>query len=519
MPSNELLLPEILELHGRWRGNWPALITEDEQLNWRTLNFRTNRIANGLLAAGCADGRVAVLMDNGTAMAELLIGAIKAGVTIVPLNPAVADGAIRVMLADAEPKAIFVSKGHRDRIGNISDYSLRVSAGPGNADWEEFTVWRDKQTLDPPATTIQPETACNIIYSSGTTGQPKGIVHSFACRTRTAHLLAHALRYHSGAKTLIVTGLFSNISWASMLPTLLLGGTLVVRPSFDPEDVLRCIERERITHVSMVPVQYQRLLDTSRFSAADRSSMQSMMCCGAPLPTGIKQRLFDSFPCGLIELYGSTEGVLTTLPPEEAIGRITSVGKPLPGEDLVILGDGDQPLPWGEAGEIVALTPIAMGGYWNNATATQEAFWIDPEGRRWLRSGDIGKFDEEGYLYITDRKKDMIISGGQNVYPADLEAVLLRHPSVQDCAVFGVPHEKWGETPLALVVLGEGEKQSAEALLGWVNAQLGKQQRVHAIELRPSLPRNANGKLLKRELRTPYWATAKSLSLTGGGKG
>jgi long-chain acyl-CoA synthetase len=505
MPDLDVLLPNVLRLHGRWRGNAAALITEDEHLDWETLNLRTNQVANGLLAAGCGNGRVGVLMDNGTPMAELLIGAIKAGATVVPLNPSVSDEAVNAMLTDASPRAIFASASHRQRIGHQPACELTVVAEDDHPGWKEFRTWRDAQSSTDPAIEVKPEAPCNIIYSSGTTGHPKGIVHSFACRTRTAHLLGHSLRYHSAARTLIVTGLFSNISWASMLPTLLLGGTLVIRRGFDPHDVLEQIERESITHVSMVPLQYQRLLEHPSFAATNRDSMQAMMCCGAPLPAATKQALFDSFRCGVIELYGSTEGVLTTLAPEEAVGRMASVGKPLPGEDIAILGDGDRIMRWGEPGEIIALSPLMMSGYWNNAEATEETLWTDPKGRRWLRSGDIGRIDEEGYLYITDRKKDMIISGGQNVYPADLEAVLMTHPAIQDCAVFGIPHDKWGETPLALVVLRKDEKPAAEELLSWANARVGKQQRIHAIELRPSLPRNANGKLLKRELRAAYW--------------
>ena len=271
-------------------------------------------------------------------------------------------------------------------------------------------------------------------------------------------------------------------------------------------DVLATIERERVTHTSMVPVQFQRLLEHPRFDAFDRSSMQAMMCCGAPLPLHIKSRLFETFRCGVIELYGSTEGVVTTLAPEEAPDRMASVGKPLPGEDIAILDDANRPVAAGQAGEIVACSRFAMQGYWNNPDATAEAFWIDPSGRRWLRSGDIGHVDEAGYLFITDRKKDMIISGGQNIYPADIEAVLVRHEDVLDCAVFGIPSERWGETPLALIVQREGSAISADAFRDWANALLGKQQRLGAVELRESLPRNANGKLLKRELRAPYWA-------------
>ncbi len=506
------LLPDIIRLHGRWRAEQPALITAEETLDWRTFNARTDRVASGLIAVGCGKGaRVGVVMNNSAAMAEVLIGAMKAGAIVAPLNTSVADEALTAMLRDAGVGALFTSADHCARIDDEvrTQARLCVVAGaqapaPG---WSDYGSWRDGQAEHAPMA-IERDDLCNIIYSSGTTGQPKGIAHTHGARVDWAHDLAHALRYHSGARLLVVTGLYSNISWAGLLPTLLLGGTIVVRPSFDALDVLNTIERERITHTSMVPVQFQRLLDHPEFNAHDRSPMQAMMCCGAPLPVHLKEALFETFLCGVIELYGSTEGIITTLAPEEAHNRMASVGKPLPGEDLLILDDENRPLPHGAPGEIVALSRFAMQGYWRRPDATAEAFWTDSEGRRWLRSGDIGRLDEAGYLTITDRKKDMIISGGQNIYPADLEAVLVRHPDVADCAVFGVPSDRWGETPLALAVLRGGARIGAEGLRDWANKQLGKQQRLSAVELRASLPRNANGKLLKRELRAPYWAAA-----------
>jgi acyl-CoA synthetase (AMP-forming)/AMP-acid ligase II len=511
-PMRQPLLTDIINLHGRWRAERPALITDDETLYWSTFGARVNRVANGLIAAGCGQGaRVGVVMDNSTAMVEVMFGAMKAGAVVAPLNTSVADDAIDAMLRDAGVAAVFTTPAHQGRISSrvLAQAKLHIVAnGQAAAPWTSYAAWRDSQAPDAPGVVLAPDAACNIIYSSGTTGQPKGIVHTHQGRLDWAHDLGHALRYHCGARLLIATGLYSNISWAGMLPTLILGGTLVIRPGFDALDILKTIARERITHASMVPVQFQRLLEHPEFEAHDRSSVLAMMCCGAPLPLHVKEALFEKFACGVIELYGSTEGVITTLAPEEAPGRMASVGKPLPGEDILILDGDDRPVAVGEPGEIVALSRFAMTGYWNKPEATAETFWIDAQGRKWLRSGDIGRLDAESYLFITDRKKDMIISGGQNIYPADLESVLVRHPDVSDCAVFGVPSERWGETPLALVVLREGASIKADALRDWTNAQLGKQQRLSAVELRSSLPRNANGKLLKRELRAPYWAGA-----------
>ncbi|MEZ5995619.1 MAG: AMP-binding protein [Hyphomonadaceae bacterium] len=503
------LLPDILTLHADWRGSRPALVTAAETIDWRTFGAHINQVANGLLAAGCGEGaRIGVVMRNGAAMAEVMFAAMKAGAIVAPLNTSVTDEAIDAMLSDADVAAIFVTPEHQGRISPsiLGRSKLRVlSDGEADADWKCYAAWRGAQSEADPGVALKADAICNIIYSSGTTGQPKGIAHTHIGRLDWAHDLAHALRYHSGARLLIATGLYSNITWAGMLPTFMLGGALVIHEGFDPPRIFDAMNRALVTHTSMVPVQFQRLLEHPDFAACDRGAMQAMMCCGAPLPAHVKQALFDNFPCGVIELYGSTEGIITTLAPEEAKGRMSSVGKPLPGEDITILDNENRPAPQGETGEIVALSRFAMQGYWNNPQATEEAFWTDAKGRRWLRSGDIGRIDEAGYLHITDRKKDMIISGGQNIYPADLEAVLMQHEHVFDCAVFGVPSERWGETPLALVVLREPAAVGAEALRDWANAQLGKQQRIASIELRPSLPRNANGKLLKRELRAPYW--------------
>jgi Acyl-CoA synthetases (AMP-forming)/AMP-acid ligases II len=204
-------------------------------------------------------------------------------------------------------------------------------------------------------------------------------------------------------------------------------------------------------------------------------------------------------------LYGLTEGIVTTLAPEDFDGHLDSVGKPIPGQQLKLVDDHDRECAPGEPGEICGRGRLVMEGYHNRPEATAEATWVDPHGRRWLRTGDIGRLDDDGFLYIVDRKKDMILSGGQNVYPADIEAVMRQHPAVADVAVIGIPSERWGETPLAVVVArAAGESVSPQMLVDWTNARVGRQQRISQLVYVADLPRNPNGKILKRELRTHY---------------
>jgi len=504
-PANPQV-PDLIALNSRWLSDKPAVVCGDVTLSWLQFSARCNQVANGLLSADIRPGeRVAVLMDNSLANAEILFGIVCSGAVAVPLNTSVADTGIDRMLEDSDARAVFASAKHAPRIDGLEGAAalLRIVEGEGGEGWESYSAWRRAQPAAPPDVSIEPHHECNIIYSSGTTGLPKGIVHSHACRMAWTYDMAVALRYHSGARTLCSLSLYSNITWVAMLSTILAGGTLVIMPSFDAAGCLKLISDRRITHAAMVPVQWQRMMATPDWAGADLSSIQAVMVAGSPLRPVDKAELLERMPGGFIELYGLTEGLVTTLAPEEAGDRLDSVGRPCPGQDLKILGDDDRELPPGEAGEIVGYGRLVMSGYNRREEANQEATWTDDDGRRWLRTGDIGRLDHEGFLYLVDRKKDMIITGGQNIYPADIEQVVLEHPAVREVAVIGVSSEKWGETPLAVIVPGENAPDP-DTLVGWVNERVGKQQRIAGAVLRDELPRNPNGKILKRELRDEY---------------
>jgi len=500
------LLPEILSLHGKWKASKKALIFEEETLTWQELDAATNQIANGLIANDIGEGdMVGIIMKNGRQMVEALLGVMKAGAVSVPINLSVSDTALFAMLTDAQISTLIAT---HDQIPRLQGYEsqhfkmppLFASSSPTDA----FENFKYLNTKTKPVVNLSPESPFNVIYSSGTTGTPKGILHTHQGRLGWAYDLSIALRYDGSARTLFTIGLYSNISWVGFLCTLLVGGTLIIQSSFDTKHTLETIQTKRVTNMSMVPIQYQRLLEDPDHSKYDLSSLKAIMSCGSPLHADLRKQLFDRLGPVVIELFGLTEGVITTLEPDEAPGRLESAGKPLVGTDIKIIDDNNQEAETGISGEIVASGRIIMPGYLGKPEATRQAIWTDTLGKNWLRTGDIGKLDEEGYLYIVDRKKDMIISGGQNIYPQDIEVTLLSHPNISEAAVIGIQSTKWGETPLAVVVLKPNVVINAEDIKNWANKTLGKQQRIADVKLVKELPRNPNGKILKKDLRELY---------------
>jgi acyl-CoA synthetase (AMP-forming)/AMP-acid ligase II len=504
------LLPDLISQNGRWLADRPALIDGAVTLSWREFAAGTARVANGLCALGVRPrDRVAVLMDSRLETALALFGIIRAGAVAVPLNVSINDAAVAAMCADAGCVAVFASGYQCARIDELrASGALRARLfigcdSPGEG-WRDFDAFVAGQSTAAPAVAIAPDDECNLIYSSGTTALPKGIIHTHACRMYWAYDTALALRYRNGCRTLFTLGLFSNISWVTMLSTMLVGGTLVLLRTFSAREALATIVAERITHCAFVPVQLERLLACPERRAFRTDSLETLMCCGSPLHPDVKRSVGREFDCQLIELYGLTEGLFTILEPEELERKVRSVGKPVFGADIRILGEDDREAAPGETGEIVGRGRLVMAGYHARDDANREATWFDSAGDQWLRTGDLGWVDAEGFLYIVDRKKDMILSGGQNIYPADIEIVMREHPAVAEVAVVGVRNERWGEAPLAVVVLREEHRVAAAELVDWTNARVGKQQRIQGVVWRDSLPRNPNGKILKRELRREY---------------
>jgi acyl-CoA synthetase (AMP-forming)/AMP-acid ligase II len=338
------------------------------------------------------------------------------------------------------------------------------------------------------------------MYSSGTTGAPKGIQHThfiramYGMRASSWRMTPESVVLHSGS-------IVFNGAMTTMLPAFMLGATFVVERAFDPDAVIATIERERVTHTMLVPSQIIAILNAKSFAPSRLASLEMLLSLGAPLLQEHKDRLGSLLPRRLYELYGLTEGFLTVLDRDDVLKKRGSVGVPPPFYAMRIVGDDGKDLPPGEIGEIVGRGPITMPGYYNRPNETDQAL---RDG--WLHTGDLGYVDDDGYLYLVDRKKDMIDSGGVKVYPKDIEEVAARHPAIREVAVFGIPHDKWGETPVAAVVLREQGAARDDELRDWINARVAaKYQRVDRVIILDEFPHNTAGKTLKRELRAPFW--------------
>ena len=495
-------IPDLIREHARVRPGHAALVQDATRVDFGTLDAQMDRVAASLARDGVRPGdAIAICAATSIGYASVFLGALRAGVVVAPLAPSATAESLAAMLTDCNAKLLFLD---RSTAPLFADTRLpRIALD--DADATPFEAWLAPAGARPEAVRITPEGRFNIIYSSGTTGTPKGIVQPNLMRW------AHVRRggdagYGPDAVTLISTPLYSNTTLVSFFPGISLGGTLVLMAKFDAVKFLQLAERERVTHAMLVPVQYQRIMAVPDFDRFDLSAFRMKFCTSAPFSAALKADIVKRWPGGLIEYYGMTEGGGTVaLAAHLYPDKLHTVGKPAEGHDIRLIGDDGKEVAPGEAGEVVGRSPAAMMiGYHNQPDKTRDAEWFDANGQRYIRTGDVGRFDADGFLTLLDRKKDMIISGGFNVYPSDLEAVLHDHPEVAEAAVVGVPSQQWGETPVAFVVLREGAEIDGEALRDWVNQRVGKSQRLSALRRLAALPRSSIGKVLKRTLRDDY---------------
>lgn len=490
-------------------GEKTALRFGGEDISFTELDSRANRIANGLAASGVGAGdRVAFIGKNHPAYFELVFGAAKLGAVIVPTNWRLADPEISWLVKDSEARIVFCGDGFEER---VSALLTGTSISPTLIGSHRYAVWRDEQDRRDPEGTVSTQDVAVQLYTSGTTGKPKGAMlthhNLLVFRAMPPEQQPEWNRFTDDDVSLLVMPMFHIGGTGYGIQTLAAGATGLVAQEFDRDQVLSFIERERLSKIFVVPSALQMLVEHPRAGQIDYSRIRTILYGASPIPLALLRKAMATFGCGFVQMYGMTEtcGTICALPPEDhdemGNDRMGSAGRPLNGVELCIVDDDGDHLSAGEIGEIAVRAPLVMAGYWRQPDATAQAML--PGG--WFRTGDAGYIDHDGYLFLKDRVKDMIVSGGENVYPAEVEAALWDHPAVAEVSVIGVPSEKWGEEVKAVVVLKSDAQVHGTELIAWARQRIAGYKVPKSVDIVPSLPRGPTGKILRREIRAPYW--------------
>ncbi len=521
-------IPEILTLadvprhHAKVRPDAVALIDGSRNSTYRTFDARCSRVANGLKALGAKPGsRIAAMDQNSDRYFEILFGAAKIGAVLVSINWRLAPPEIAYILNDAQAEIIFIGAqfaGLIDAIRNDLPHLRHVLLVDGDAnDPVHYESWLGAQKDTDPEFRGSPHDTVVQMYTSGTTGHPKGV-----------QLSHFALYAHDRNRTLLKDEFDPQMTWNDWdnrdtslvtMPAFHISGTgwgivglyngarSIVLRQFDPAEVLSVIENEHVTKLVLVPAAIQQLLQHPKCRDTDFSSIEYLLYGASPIPLDLLREAVSVFKCGFVQLYGMTEtgGAVTYLPAAdhalEGNKRMRSAGKAFTGAKIEIRDSEGKSLPVGREGEIWIRSESSMNGYWNLPEAT--AATMKPD--NWVRSGDAGYVDEDGYVYVQDRVKDMIVSGGENIYPAEVESAMYGHPGIAEVAVIAVPDAKWGEAVKAIVVLKPGSEPDAKGILDYTRTRIAGYKLPKSIDFVATLPRNATGKVLKRELRKPFW--------------
>jgi len=505
----------VIAMHGKFRRNEVAVRFPDPKGSSAPVEVTYGQFVQEMdtIASNVQQGyrraRIATLLTNDSPRTlTTMLGCVRGGACLVPLNATLKANQIEGMLKDCDAKVVIASERYSSLIADSVPGIRRVGFDFSNGKWESFgsMLSGSSRPVDQDDGPLGMEDEFNVIYSSGTTGLPKGIVQTHANRLHWAWSNAITMRFQHDSRALTTTALYSNGTFLITLPTLFVGATLNVMKQFDPVQALEIIQREKITHVFMVPTQLKMCVDAGA-SRYDLSSLRMVLSAGSTLSSELKKRVLREITPNLFELYGNSEGFASMLFPEEHATKFNTVGRPLLGNDLKIVEtEGNQELPRpGEVGEICVRGPGMMLSYNDRPEETMKDIWEDPTtGLKYFRSGDVGKVDKDGYLSLMERKKDMIISGGFNVFPKDIEEIMLEHPDIHDVAVVAASHEKWGETPVAIVIPRADSRLVAEDVQKWTNERVSKVQRLSYVKVLrhdEGFPRNVLGKVMKKELR------------------
>jgi acyl-CoA synthetase (AMP-forming)/AMP-acid ligase II len=510
-------LGDIARYHARERPAATALTFEGRSTTFADFQRHTNQVANALSAQRVGRGdRLAYIGKNSDHYFEILIGAAKVGAVLTPIGWRLAPAEMTFIVENARARIVFVGPEFMSQVPNIlanldSKPEVVAMEVDASGEFQPYEAWRSAADDVDPSRPIDPNAVALQLYTSGTTGRPKG-----AMLTHTNLLIGRRLASESGLPAHTWTP--DDIGLVAM-PVGHIGGTIwgiiglyngakgVVAREFDPIQALDHIEHDRISKLLVVPAALQIMVRQPRVREVDFSRLQYITYGASPIPLALLREAMEVFGCGFCQVYGMTEtsGTIVYLPPEDHdVGgsrRMRAAGLPMPGVELKIVDDQGRAVAPYTVGEVVVRSPTNMAGYWQMPEAT--ASTIDAQG--WLHTGDAGYLDEDGYLFIHDRVKDLIISGGENIYPAEVENAVFGHPDVAEVAVIGVPDQTWGESVKAIVVLKSGAKANSDGIIAYARSRIAAFKAPKSVDFVDALPRNAAGKILKRQLREPYW--------------
>jgi acyl-CoA synthetase (AMP-forming)/AMP-acid ligase II len=501
------MLADVPRYQARRVPNDIALEFDDAQTTFLALDIASNRVANGLIAGGVKpQRRIAILDKNSDAFFEILLGAVKANAVLVPINARLTVAEISFILRDANVEVLFLGEGFAAMASEFQAGPLALkSVVMLNADYRK---WRDVQCSTDPELRSLPDDVCVQMYTSGTTGHPKGVQLTNNNLALSSPSIFEPWGNWTAKDVLLMAMPQFHIAGAGTgIMGLLAGIKTVIFRDFVPLQVLKAIEHSRISLTFLVPAMIGALISEKAIEPTDTSSLRRIIYGASAITPELLKRALKTFKdTGFVQVYGLTEtsGIITALSPEDHVSAnnqiMASCGRAIPGVELRIVDPAGSALAPRRVGEVICRTTKNMKGYWHRDADTAKTLRGG-----WLHTGDAGYLDEEGYLFIEDRIKDMIVSGGENVYPAEIEKVLIEHPDVTDVAVIGIPDERWGESVKALVVLREGGATDAADILLYARKFLAGYKIPKSVDFVSQLPRNAAGKILKRELREPYW--------------
>lgn len=514
-----MLIGDILSMNADRFSDKIALITEEGAITYRQLENTANRIANVLIGLRIRKGqRVALIEKTSAACIEIASAIVKTGAILVNINNLLGPREFTKVLNDCDPTILIFGKGYEDLVRGIREAlpGIRHYLCLGYSDWApDLNSEMKTASIDRPSVVISEEEIFTLLYTAGTTGEPKAAIYTHSAFWR--NLLVTVIDTYKQTYKDIWLGpvpMYHIGGYGTLMRALLMSNTFILKGKFDPSDYLNTIEKEKVTILYAYPTMINAMIQSPEANRCDFSSLQLVIYGGSPIPEATLEKAYEIFQCDFVQRYGATEccgSAILILSPEHhrmALSgtklnkrKLQSAGKPCLGAKIKLLDENNKVVKVpGKTGALVVHLEASMQGYWR---APDETAKVLQDG--WLRLGDIAKFDEDGFFYLIDREKDMIVSGARNIYPREVEEVLYSHPAIKEASVIGIPDDYWGEAVKAVVVLKPGIKITEEGLINYCKQHLASYKKPKSVDFVDSLPKNPGGKIIKKELRQKYW--------------